>query len=150
MRALTVLVETSDAKKPPTSTLGSTSGVYSPGGSGDGHVPRNMRLALAVIDLVQPFVNATRSDAATAVEAGACVPLRWSVWGALAVDDAAPFWRNAGAQEWTRCAGPTAGARAFPTGGLGVWGGASTPLAPHEFTGCAQLPAENLRKLEAP
>ena len=28
----------------------------------------------------------------------------------------------------------------LPTGGLGVWGGASTPLAPHEFTGCAQLP----------
>ena len=36
-----VLVETSDAKSPPSNTYGSEEGVYSPGGAGDGHVRRS-------------------------------------------------------------------------------------------------------------
>ena len=57
-----MLVETSDAKRPPEGALGafSPSGAHAltVEGPGDGHVPRNMRLTYATIDLVAPYVVA--------------------------------------------------------------------------------------------
>ena len=58
-RAFNMLVETSDDKRPSPSTLGTDDEVLVVDGNGDGHVPRNMRLALEVIDAVQPYVYVT-------------------------------------------------------------------------------------------
>jgi hypothetical protein len=98
LRALNMLVETADAKHPadaalgfhgqsldpevwnvdpaawqqPGDSLGSMAAVLAVQGPGDGHVPRNLRLVLSAIDMLQPYVTMTRwrlragSDAAAA------------------------------------------------------------------------------------
>ena len=53
-RAAVYLVETSDAKQPFAASLGRPAHALRAGAAGDGHVPRNLRLSLAMIDLVQP------------------------------------------------------------------------------------------------
>jgi hypothetical protein len=58
-RAFNILVETADWKKPMESTLGSDDDVFDVSGQGDGHVPRNLRLALQLIDVVQPYLVET-------------------------------------------------------------------------------------------
>eukprot|EP01138_Halocafeteria_seosinensis_P014406 gb/GECG01014707.1/.p1 GENE.gb/GECG01014707.1/~~gb/GECG01014707.1/.p1 ORF type:complete len:801 (+),score=53.43 gb/GECG01014707.1/:1-2403(+) len=55
-RCFTILVETSDSKKPPENSLGTNKDVLSTHSSGDGHVPRNMRLALLASDVVEPYL----------------------------------------------------------------------------------------------
>ena len=55
-RTFNVLVEASDNKRPHATTLGSWTHLLRTGGHGDGHVPRNVRLALVLIDLVEPYV----------------------------------------------------------------------------------------------
>jgi hypothetical protein len=55
LRILNILIETSDAKAPPNSDLGSTMGVFTPtapDSRGNGHVTRNIRLILETIDMV--------------------------------------------------------------------------------------------------
>ncbi len=47
-RAFNMLVETASFKRPSESTLGTDVGLLSPSGAGNGHVPRNLRLALQV------------------------------------------------------------------------------------------------------
>ena len=79
-RAFTILVETDDLKRPPESSLAGH----------NGHVARNMRLALAVADIVEPYVSwttrltppagAPSAPAALAIAldgGGAGVQLRW-------------------------------------------------------------------------
>eukprot|EP00948_MAST-09A_sp_MAST-9A-sp1_P000994 g994.t1 len=63
LRMLNILVETSDAKEPHSSTLGYAKGGdlliqnYDGSGSiGDGHVPRNVRMALVMLDIVEPYL----------------------------------------------------------------------------------------------
>ena len=48
-------------------------------------VPRNIRLALQAIDIVQPYVVLDRLAAAATVQPGASVQLQWRVGGALEV-----------------------------------------------------------------
>jgi hypothetical protein len=64
LRAFNVLIEASDIKRPPASSLGSLGPLgidaLEVEGDGDGHVPRNMRLTYSVIDLVAPYVQLTR------------------------------------------------------------------------------------------
>lgn len=69
LRAFNILVETSDMKRPTEDTLGKMSlqGTGNEGdsmlvveGEGDGHVPRNLRLSYAVLDLLEPYVHSTR------------------------------------------------------------------------------------------
>ena len=153
-RAYTVLVETSDVKGPPARTFGGEDGVYAPGSSTDGHVPRNVRLALAGIDLVAPSVvariAASPSDnrgagsdeglAADAVRAGACVALEWVVWGAVRVEGSSPMCRQPPATEWTACGDSQSGD--------GVWGGSSSPFRPFTFRGCARVPESAAGLLE--
>ena len=142
-RAFTVLVETSDVKGPSANTYGAEAGVYAPGGSGDGHVPRNVRLALAAIDLVRPSIVAWRGESGergpgrsgtATVKAGACVALTWVAWGTVHVEATSPVCRRSSRDEWAACGETQAGD--------GVWGGTSTPLAPHKFHGCARVPAD--------
>lgn len=62
LRAINVLVETWDDKTPPINQLGiaNPQSMLLVEGPGDGHGPRNVRLALSVIDLVQPYVTVTK------------------------------------------------------------------------------------------
>lgn len=57
IRVVNILVETSDSKSPQDSTFGTKEGVLQPSMTGGhGHVPRNVRLALLMSDLVEPYV----------------------------------------------------------------------------------------------
>ncbi|KAL3666154.1 hypothetical protein V7S43_008942 [Phytophthora oleae] len=90
-RAFNVLIETSDSKQPNATSLGDSSALsdealsdYLPTTDMIGHVPRNVRLSLLYIDLVQPYVlwktnplNATVQETAT---------FKWEVAGAITVD----------------------------------------------------------------
>jgi hypothetical protein len=55
-RALVFLVETSDAKSPPDAKLGGSAEVLHSNGKENGHIPRNIRLGLMSIDLVEPYI----------------------------------------------------------------------------------------------
>ncbi len=153
-RAFTVLVETSDRKSPPESSLGSSDGVYSPGGKGDGHVPRNVRLALAGLDLVRPAVEAWAPPA----RPQRCVPVSWQVWGAVTVAQTVALWRSAASSPWDEVAfgaalseignAPisktpskpwAARPRGSGAGGGGVWAG--SPLTPRTITSCVTPPS---------
>lgn len=57
LRSFVILVETSLSKTPPARELGSDEDVLRPGGAGDGHVPRNVRVVLQTLDLAQPYVE---------------------------------------------------------------------------------------------
>lgn len=103
LRAITILVETSDDKIPPESTLGGEDGVYAPSSKADGHVPRNMRLALAAIDILQPHValsHAQNESFETDGRSSRCVSLKWEVWGAVTVDDSIALWRDSRQSAW--------------------------------------------------
>jgi hypothetical protein len=63
LRIINVLVETSDNKSPPATMFGDSRGLLKPDGEGNGHVSRNVRLALAMADLVQPYVQWTLAGA---------------------------------------------------------------------------------------
>eukprot|EP00188_Purpureofilum_apyrenoidigerum_P000616 Plantae.Rhodophyta-Purpureofilum_apyrenoidigerum.ctg12813.p1 GENE.Plantae.Rhodophyta-Purpureofilum_apyrenoidigerum.ctg12813~~Plantae.Rhodophyta-Purpureofilum_apyrenoidigerum.ctg12813.p1 ORF type:complete len:600 (-),score=113.66 Plantae.Rhodophyta-Purpureofilum_apyrenoidigerum.ctg12813:121-1920(-) len=55
-RCVTYLVETADDKAPEEKSLGTSQDILTTGGNGDGHVPRNLRLLLAVADSLEPYV----------------------------------------------------------------------------------------------
>ena len=131
IRSFTILIETSDAKSPPANTYGGPDGVYGVGGAADGHVPRNVRLALSGIDLVRPFVEARL----LAADAACAIRLSWAAWGAVHVDAARPVCRAATAgAPWVACGEVQSGD--------GVWGASSSPLHPKTYEGCATVPAE--------
>eukprot|EP00941_MAST-03F_sp_MAST-3F-sp1_P002802 g2802.t1 len=61
LRVINVLVETSENRKPPTSQLGHTNQVFTvPNKYGQvkarGHVPRLIRVALAALDVIEPYI----------------------------------------------------------------------------------------------
>jgi len=86
LRAVNILVETSDEKAPSAATLGTTEGALDPHGKGGGHVARNVRLALALTDLVQPYVAWAGDGPPADAAEGDVVRLAWEVGGAFAVD----------------------------------------------------------------
>ena len=111
-RALVFLVETSDRKGPPVIEWGDgfnmlggragsdahvsqTNSVTSEGNTrGNGHVPRNVRLALAAVDAVQPYVCVNK------ITAGAGTPtMEWSVGGSFSVDATWLSWHPAEVSE---------------------------------------------------
>jgi hypothetical protein len=59
LRAFNILVEASTIKKPVASRLGARSEIFDPNSSYNGHIPRNVRLTLLMIDIVQPYVQFT-------------------------------------------------------------------------------------------
>ena len=122
-RVFNLLVETSNAKIPPESTLGNSQTLspeliqtFLPATQTIGHIPRNMRLALMMIEMVRPYVlwtfspilqpvlaeRAALQDYAAArgcketavqckaakcnVEPGAIVQLSWEILGSFTVD----------------------------------------------------------------
>ncbi|CEG39105.1 hypothetical protein L915_20196 [Plasmopara halstedii] len=90
-RAFNVLIETSENKQPNASSLGDSSTLselalndYLPATERVGHIPRNVRLSLLYIDLVQPYVLwKTHPLKATVAQA---VKFKWEVAGAITVD----------------------------------------------------------------
>lgn len=77
LRAFAILVETSDDKRGPPSEFGFEEAVFNPMSSSNGHVARNARLALAAIDVVEPYVQWLSTQG----------PLfEWVVGGAVTVD----------------------------------------------------------------
>ena len=97
LRAFNILVETSNVKTPPENTLGDTStDPLEYRQSGDGHVPRNMRLAALLLDIVQPYVvlhcpcesfaddhDMSLTDSLT---------IQWEVGGCFDVDETSLMW----------------------------------------------------------
>jgi len=57
LRAFNILVEASTIKKPAISRLGDRSDIFNPKSEHNGHVPRNVRLALLMADIVEPYVQ---------------------------------------------------------------------------------------------
>ena len=57
LRVFNMLVETSDQKIPSQSDLGTTRDILHRDTTGNGHVSRNIRLALLAADLVEPYVS---------------------------------------------------------------------------------------------
>jgi len=98
LRTFNVLVETSDMKGPPASHLGTKAAVLTPNGQGDGEIPRNIRLALSLVELVQPYVHwaghaapavaAAQStlDKALPLNPGTPIIFEWRVGGSIHVD----------------------------------------------------------------
>lgn len=77
------LIETSDAKRPPTNQLGGDEDILHGGSPSDGHVPRNIRLLLVATDLVAPYAWAEVDLAASTPTK---LQISWRVGGALSVE----------------------------------------------------------------
>lgn len=87
-RAVTYTIEISNQKRPPESTLGGDAELLVPGGAEDGYVPKNVRVALAAIDIAEPFVEWTNRDAVpTSIDPGDSVTVEWQVRGCFDVDE---------------------------------------------------------------
>ncbi len=87
-RSLAYTVEISNQKTPPQSTLGGDATILTPGGAEDGYVAKNVRIALATIDLIEPYVVWTNRAALPAqVGVGETVTVEWEVRGCFEVDD---------------------------------------------------------------
>ena len=80
--SLTHCIEISDSKYPPQSTLGGRNGVYNPGGEEDGYIPKNIRIALLLIDIAQPYIKIT-NELPEIVNVGEKINFKWKVMGAL-------------------------------------------------------------------
>lgn len=87
-RAIVYLVETSNSKRPSEASLG---GPYDPltnTSPNNGHVPRNLRLALTAIDVVQPYVCFKNIKTKYISQTNSLnVDLVWSVGGAFHVEN---------------------------------------------------------------
>jgi len=57
LRCFNILVETSRIKKPPRQQLGSSEDIFNPQSSHNGHVPRNVRLTLLMMDVAEPYAR---------------------------------------------------------------------------------------------
>lgn len=90
-RAFNILIETSTSKSPSASSLGDNSTLsdaalsdYLASTKTIGHVPRNVRIALLYLDLVQPYVSWTTSPSSAA--AGTATTFSWEIAGSITVD----------------------------------------------------------------
>ena len=62
LRMFNVLVEASDHKTPPADKTGTTEQLLISNGTGNGHISRNIRIALMAIELVEPYVSILGAD----------------------------------------------------------------------------------------
>jgi len=94
-RAVVYLVETSDRKRPADAALGGSEQILDSTAPQNGHIPRNVRLSLAAIDLVQPYVCINKVGVtAAAATAGKGVYVEWYVGGAVTVDRTFLSWHR--------------------------------------------------------
>jgi len=109
LRTFNMLVETSDVKSPVRDDLGTSHDPFNTNSQGNGHISRNIRLALLALDLVQPYVSIVganglalrddvvpltyRGDRSCAYTKKIMIPpglndtlIEWTVGGAMSVD----------------------------------------------------------------
>ena len=84
-KAVVFLVETSDRKKPLDTTLGSQDDILNVTATSNGHIPRNVRLSLLAVDVLQPY-NCLTSISAEQVTGGMRFNIKWTVGGGFNVD----------------------------------------------------------------
>ena len=82
VRSAIYLIETTNRKDPLVSTYGSDTNLFCVGCSGDGFVPRNIRLLAAYIDLLEPYVIFH-----TPVVSSGEVTISWVINGCVEVDE---------------------------------------------------------------
>ena len=110
LRAFNMLVETSDRKIPKSECLGSNLDLMTNTRTGNGHVARNIRLALLALEMVEPYVTIRSineldlsDDIVPGVAEPTCrsvavpfnsrkVTVQWTVGGAFTVDDTALYY----------------------------------------------------------
>lgn len=81
-RAAVFLVETSNRKKPNANSLGGPSRIFDVSSRQNGHIPRNVRLALASIDILRPYVCISKLEVE---DSGPSLTLQWYVGGSISV-----------------------------------------------------------------
>ena len=87
-RAATYTIEISNQKQPPVATLGGDAALLVPGGAEDGYVPKNLRVALAAIDIAEPYLRWTnRASIPPTIPVGDPVTVEWQVRGCFEVDE---------------------------------------------------------------
>ena len=114
LRAFNMLVETSNDKSPSPESLGTSLNVLSRDTSGNGHVSRNVRVALLAADVVEPYLiitgvndlvlatdilpltgrNCRRMNAVKVPQTLDEVTVEWTVGGALEIDDTQLYYGN--------------------------------------------------------
>lgn len=96
-RALVFLVETSDKKRPSNSELGASENVLDASSKGNGHVPRNIRLAIMTVDIVQPYVCILSASTSSISSSGSkpSLAVKWHVGGSVTVDATWLAWHPA-------------------------------------------------------
>jgi len=91
LRCPMFLVETARRKEPPEADLGDTGGLREAGAAGDGHVPRNLRLAALAVEMVQPYV--VLHPVSPKALPGTTLRVTWHVGGSARVDETRLEWR---------------------------------------------------------
>lgn len=86
-RAIAYTIEISDQKRPEQDTLGTDLDLLTPGGEGDGYVPKTVRALLAAIDSVEPYLLWQEAPAPATVVVGSTRTYQWEVRGCLQVED---------------------------------------------------------------
>ncbi|CAN8062439.1 unnamed protein product [Agarophyton chilense] len=89
-RCVTYLVETAKDKRPPEETLGDSTDMMRRGAPGDGHIPRNVRLLLTVVDAVEPYILISDVNRGR----GGGLEVSWLVSGAFQVDGTMLQWSS--------------------------------------------------------
>ena len=94
-RAPNFLVESSFRKQPPSIQLGSLGDneldILIPEGPGDGHIPRNVRLALAALDFAQPYIEMISVSGRKTTSNNHTIDFSWRIGGAVHVDETQLF-----------------------------------------------------------
>lgn len=93
-RCVTYLVETANSKKPDQSTLGSDEDMLHSGGAGDGHVPRNVRLTIAAVDAIEPYVVFSNATLNVGRGGHKDLVIHWFVAGSFVVDGTHLEWSD--------------------------------------------------------
>jgi hypothetical protein len=89
LRIVNILVETSDDKRPSDSKLGNMKGVIGGGSNNNnGHIARNIRLALVVVDMVQPWVKFTHDRTNYLLSPKHGIPISFDVGGSITINKA--------------------------------------------------------------
>ena len=88
-RAFNFLVETSNSKRPREEKLGNNNNLLEASSSGSGHVTRNIRLSLLLIDLVEPYIDISKIQSLSGN--GTEIAVDWSVGGSMTIDKADLF-----------------------------------------------------------
>lgn len=92
-RALSYTVEISSRKRPDEDLLGGDADMLTPGGVEDGYIPKNVRISLAAIDVVDPWIEwSNRNEVPAAVVAGEPFTVRWRARGCFDVDETRVRW----------------------------------------------------------